>query len=637
MIRMLPSRHTRCCLRPTLLLSLLLLLAAYSDAPAAAEGGEAVLPDADQVVEAYLTARQWTDTFRLPAPKDEAARLPLDGAAGVAVILRLRGGVVAMASVTEDDDTEHDLMVRRALGRALGQVLGHPAVTGLPDEIRGEVGQHLTLELEVAGRFEPLPGRSFRRVIQRLEPGVHGFAVRRRSRTAMLFPSKLRAANAADQMESRVTGLVSEIGLPPSDLGELIRDHGLSVYRFGTTHLAQREPDAFPFETVRGDRLVDLRDVTPESVRTMTDELAQHIMRRHWPGGETDPDHEMRDAALGLMGDYRAVSDRFSPLFAPPTEQALGAYVFSRLAHTARMDAEVRDSARDFARTLLNDLAVVEEGETDPAKSAVACAMIVLAWDELGEPPARIQTAQMIERARDVVVEQVNRALRRDSGRDEAGELPPPTFATAHDAVLIVAAAIRLERRERNLFSAEELRGLLDLIWQQTPEPEHVALFPWIVMAERELVELDPSAAMSREELRAVRALVEETRVTERDFDDERTLWDVRGGFALADPQHGTSRPTAQMTRPGVGFAIMLRDDRLTPESEQEQELERHRQSLRFLMQLSVRPELSWSYPNAPRARGGIRASLWNMDQPLAAQLMALLMLVETHETGSWR
>ena len=637
MIRMMPFRHTHCGFRPTLLLSLLLSLTAYSDAPAAVGREESGLPDADQVVEAYFTARQWADTFRLPAPKDEAARVPLDGASGVAVILRLRGRVVAMASVTEDDDTEPDLMVRRALGRALGQVLGHPAVTGLPDETRGEVGQHLTLELEVAGRFEPLPGRSFRRVIQRLEPGVHGFAVRRRGRTGMLFPSKLRAANAADQMQSRVTGLISEIGLPPSDLGELIREHGLSVYRFETTHLAQREPDAFPFETVRGDRLVDLRDVTRESVRTMTGELAQHIMRRHWPGGETDPDHEMRDAALGLMGDYRAVSDRFVPLFAPPTEQALGAYVFARLARAAKMDAEVRDSALEFARTLLNDLAVVEAGEADPVESAVACAMIVLASDELGEPPARLQTAQMVERAREVVVEQINRALRRDSGRNEAGELSPPTFATAHDAVLIVAAVIRLERRERDLFSAPELRGLLDLIWRQTPEPEHVALFPWIVMAERELVELDPSVTMRRDEIRAARTLVEETRVIERDLDDERTPRDAQGGFALADPRHGTSRPTAQMTRPGVGFAIMLRDERLTPERESAQELERHRKSLRYLMQLSVRPELDWSYANAPRARGGVRISLWNMDQPLAAQLMALLMLTETHESESRR
>ncbi len=642
MIRMLPQRHTSRCRRTTLWILIAVLLAGYPVLwPATiARADDGRLPDAEQVVLAYLTAREWVNAFAMPEPRARESRVPLDDASGLAVILRHNGRVVGSAAVSVSDRTEPDMLLRRALGRALGQVLGNPAVANLPEEIRSEVGTHLTLELEVAGALEPLAGRSFSRIAERLEPGLHGVALRRGGRVGMLFPAKLRAGNAADQISTRIAGLVGELGLPQTELDTLRRDHQVGVYRFDTTHLAQRSPAEFPFETDRGDRPVDLDEITLDRVTAMTGRLMEHLTGRLWPGGETAEDHEMRDAALGLMGDYRAVSDRFSPLFAPPFEQALGAYAFARLSGADGIDGAWRETAGAFAITLLEELAVIEEGEADPIDSVTACAAIVLAASALAEvedaPEPDLRAQRMIAAAGDEIIEQLRRATGRSrpvAGLPDDGAAAPPAFSTAHDATLVVAAAIQLIRQGREELRPDELRAMLDLIWSETAEPNHVSLFPWIVLAEREFAEIDPESGPAVDRLRSVRSLVEAARVGDRDRDDHPVPWDLRGGFALGDPEARRLRPTAQMTRPAAGFAMMLRDEALTPAGEREEALEAHRRSLRFLKQLSVRPELEWSYPNPGRARGGIRAAVWDQNQPLAAQIMALLLLVEAHES----
>ena len=67
------------------------------------------LPEAADVVSAFLTVRQWVDQFTLPDTADPAARLPLREASGVCVILRRSGQVKGIGF----DTTGDDLMVRR--------------------------------------------------------------------------------------------------------------------------------------------------------------------------------------------------------------------------------------------------------------------------------------------------------------------------------------------------------------------------------------------------------------------------------------------------------------------------------------------------------------------------------------------
>ena len=55
--------------------------------------------------------------------------------------------------------------------------------------------------------------------------------------------------------------------------------------------------------------------------------------------------------------------------------------------------------------------------------------------------------------------------------------------------------------------------------------------------------------------------------------------------------------------------------------------------SMRFLVQLTVRETARYSLRNPPAAMGGVRASLWNSQMPVAAQAMTLLAAAETLQT----
>ena len=74
----------------------------------------------------------------------------------------------------------------------------------------------------------------------------------------------------------------------------------------------------------------------------------------------------------------------------------------------------------------------------------------------------------------------------------------------------------------------------------------------------------------------------------------------------------------------------MLRDPDLTPPEEAPAALGRHLRTVRYLMQLSVREESTWSVRNPGRALGGIRAATWDSRQPAAAQAIGLLAAAET-------
>jgi hypothetical protein len=50
-------------------------------------------------------------------------------------------------------------------------------------------------------------------------------------------------------------------------------------------------------------------------------------------------------------------------------------------------------------------------------------------------------------------------------------------------------------------------------------------------------------------------------------------------------------------------------------------------------MQLSVRDSLRSALRNPERAEGGIRAALWDSDQPVPAQALGLLTALETLRT----
>jgi len=558
-------------------------------------------PDAGDVVSAYLTVRTWVDDFSLPAPAESA--FTLGNASGVCVILRRAGRVFG----TGVDTTGDDLMLRRAAGRAMGEVLGTPAVAALPPDEIARTGRALTLELEVAGPLVPLLGRTFAEVAEQLDPGLDGIALRRGDRVAMLGPARMRATNTAGRVEHLLPPLAVDLGLNVLTLSDLARRFDVSLYRFRTTHLAQAAPGDPPFSTVRGDVLVTDEQVTRAAISDLALGVAEHLACAMAPVEEP----------VGLMGTYLPTADRYEPLIAPPAEQALAAWALARYSRLPDLDDQVAARMAACSGRILDELGQVSPGELDPLGSSVACAAIVHAALEhrpfLDGDQRRPMLLEAAVKVRD--------AWTRTSGfvDVEDGSRVPP-----HAQALIVSAMSRLLAIGWLGFDAAAVRQAIDDVWDSVPPHRRIALLPWIGWAEADYAAAtgQPIAAGP---LREMRDLLDASRLGVGARADDP---DLAGGFSL--DQRRPWLATSQSLRPAALLAWMIRQPALTPPEEAQVALGRMLQTMRFVMQVAVRDSLAWSCPDPRRAVGGIRAATWDWKQPIPAQALALVTATET-------
>lgn len=594
------AANTRRCVHAT---SALLLALAVTATQAAATP----YPDAADVVSAYMTLRAWVDDFDLPAPDDPAATVAIGDASGVCVILRRGGRVIG----TGTDAAGDGLMLRRAAGRAMGEVLGNPAVGALPAERVASTGRVLTVQLEVAGAPVPLIGTTFADIAAQLNPGLDGVAIRRGERFVMLFPARVRANNTAGRLERLLPALAGDVGLAVMPLPDLARRFDVSMYRFRTTDLAQATPDGPPFETIRGDVLVRDESVTRASIaafaRAVADRLATGSIS---VGGEDAP------VPIGLLGTYRPAADRYEPLIAPPQEQALAAWALARYGRLPELDAHAAARVHAVARRILDELATVTPAEIDPLLSAATCAAIVHAALEhptylSGDEPPRL-FLEAAERVRDAWTEQ-------DGFIDVDGQSPAPPHACA----LIASAMSRLLAAGRTGVDDTTARQALDAAWGSVPPHRQVALLPWIGWGEADYA-LATGRPIATEQLRRLRELLDTSRLDEGTDPDNP---DLAGGFDLSPQRRGLA--TSQTLRPAAMLAWMVRNPDLTPPAETPVALGRMLLTMRFVMQLAVRDPLLWSCPDPARARGGVRQATWDWDQPLPAQALALVTATE--------
>jgi hypothetical protein len=561
-------------------------------------------PDAANVVAAYLTARSWIDDFDLPAPADEAASITLGDATGVCVILRHGGRVIGIGT----DTTGNQLMVRRAIGRALSEVLGDPAVASLPTGGAESPGRALTLQLEVAGALVPLIGRSFADIAGQLDPGLDGVAIRRGQQLAMLFPARVRANNTAGRLERLLPALAVEVGLAVMPLPELAQRFDVSLYRFRTIDLAQAAPRRPPHQMTRGDVLVLDEAVTRESIEHLARGIADHLAASIAQVGEP----------VGLMGTYQPSSDRYEPLIAPPLEQGLAAWALSRYGRLPNLDAESATRAHALAARILEDLSVIAPGETDPLAGAVACSAIVHAALEHPTYLAGDLTPRLFLEA----AARVRSGWTRHDGFidiDEQVPVPP------HARALIASAMSRLLASDITAIDDSTARGALDAAWESVPPHGQVALLPWIGWGEADYAAATgrPVAAVR---LRALRDLLDAARL------DHVSLiktggTDLAGGFDLSRRRSGLA--TSQTLRPAAMLAWMIRQPDFTAPEDASLALGRMLQTMRFITQLAVRDSLLWSCPDPDRATGGIRQATWDWDQPIPAQALALVTATE--------
>ncbi len=557
--------------------------------------------DIAAALDAFTLGRQWIDSFDnngLPPPESDQAAMSIPGATGVSVILRRAGHVIALASDSQQDQW----MLRRAIGRALSQVLGSAQAANLPRDLRDGLAEGISLELEIAGPMQPILATNAAQLNSRLKAGRDGLALRHQESWFIEFPAAARAFNR-DISSATLAGLLGDAGLPPRPISELARQTELGVYRFSTLDLAQRSPLGLPMVLEQGDIVVEASSISPSRIAQAADEIASHLLTTAWPGPEP----------VGLLGGYNPVTDSYIPLIASDEDQLLVALALRCYARTPRVNQSQAQEANALAEAILTALATRREDQTDTELHPTLASFIVLAWADL--PPQEANAARLHQTARDTVLTAV--------ADPSAVKLGP------HDQAILVSAMTRLALKSESSgvppLTIPSMSEWIDTTWQQVPEHQHVSLQPWMGWAVIDMQAITGQPTRWDNSLRQQRVILQAAQRGR-----EGALWApaLSGGFPLGS---GTqAQATAQGLRPAVLLATMLSQPHLTNQQELATAMESQLGAARFLVQLMHRQDTPHQPRTPKRALGGVRAALWDQNQPSAAQAMGLIMVCET-------
>ncbi len=566
------------------------------------------MPSASDVVSAYEKLRKWTDNFSLPSADDSEAQITLKGARGVCVTLRRSGRVLG----TGVDNTGDNLMLRRAAGRAFGEVHGDHVVANLPEALKADLGSRLVLELEVAGQPEPLLGRTFKELARQLSSGLDGIAIRRANQWALQFPSQMRNANLQSRTEYQVLPLAVELGLPAQTPSALVAMSDVSLYRFRSIHLVQQTPDSHPFSTFRGDVIVPSASVTERGIAEFADAIATHLLRSF----------STHETARGIKGDYLPHIDSYKTLLAPTLDQALTAFALSRYAQTPGVDSDLAQKAQAASRQILRDVAA-----SNPLASPVSSAAIIYATLE----PVQIDNDPNVQQILNAAISLVVKSFEHGIGFIDSKPSVVGRSKVKMSPIGQSLVAGALGRLLKHGYSNEQLtdkfvRSALDTAWKSVPDHQQVMMLPWLGWGEDDFaIATNGRSISTASHLRSLREILHNSIITEKSHTGPL---DLHGGFALGGQGHNSA--TAQSLRPAAYLASMLRDPELTSPDSVDFALGKHLQTMRFAMQLAIRSSSNWSLRNPSKAIGGVRNSLSDIIQPVPAQVLGLLTASET-------
>ncbi|MCA9296676.1 MAG: hypothetical protein KC983_09160, partial [Phycisphaerales bacterium] len=299
------------------------------------------------IAEAITALTGWVRAFQTPLFDEPAASIPLPDTPAVCVLLRQRGRFVGDGI----DDAGDDKMIRRAAGRAMAEALNDRVITEIPASLQDSIGEQLTVELDIAGEIEPVPGGRFDRAAESIDPGVHGFAMRRGNTIAWRFPAQMLAEGTAGGAAQQMRQLALELELPAEEeLGELVAGRDVSLYRFETIHFVVPVGSNAPIVLRRGDTLVHAGPALRDDALALADGIAAHLMARCIRFSAASPDGPESDASA--EGPFIvAVADRWrakTPL--PPVQPADERNTLLTMEALARYAGHPRANAAAAAR-----------------------------------------------------------------------------------------------------------------------------------------------------------------------------------------------------------------------------------------------------------------------------------------------
>ena len=551
-------------------------------------------PSSEAALACFDAARGWLRAAAAGSakPSENKVRetplpsLPEPECSAAAVVIRLDGRPIGQATRAGPGTG----LVGACLAEAWAMALADRRIEALPPELRDRLGERVTLELELAGRPEPLVGERLDAVAARVDPALQAFAIRNGDRWAFAMPSVLQARNQSPHLNYLALGVAREAGLDPAASRDLRLPDGAAAYRAGTRRLAQPTFDAGPFESWRGSRLIDPSVIDAAEVRDMAARIAAHLAQR-WPNREgLSPEAAASVESLGPRAAYQPASATWPSPVSPPAEQALAVLAMARWSRLPGLEPEAQRTAHAFATRTLASLRQVDAQESDPRGDMAAIACMMLAARELDatDPTWADQaTRAWLEELR----ESLKAAIEGDT---------PPQGAAAAMACAALGEAAPESLRQRAWDPQQPERALQSTPWLSEPWPA------------------DAGAAWkdALEQLLAAQC----------------DSWSAPGGPRDADGGWGGSaampRPTAASGKVTLALATALVTPGLVDAADRPDALRSLRRSLRFLRQLQVDEAGCHAFRDPAHALGGLRAAPWDSDQPMAASAYALLACV---------
>jgi hypothetical protein len=532
------------------------------------------------------TQRETPSKSLISEPAGSAAEMRFSA---VGVILRLDGRLVGEAWRRGPGTAA----IEGALSEAFGESRADRRIAALPAELRAQLGSRLALELEFAGEPQPLVGDRLDLMAARIEPALDAFAIRNGDRWVFALPCSIQTHSQSAFMNYLALTLARDVGLDPAASKDLKLPDGAAAYRCATRRLAQRTANAPPFESIRGRQVVPVSSVDGARVQRMATELAAHLAQR-WPSMDGLP-AESVDAlrALGPRALYQPAKNAWPEPVSPPADQALAALALAEFSNSAWAGAEDRAQARGNAIATLESLRRVRDGETDPVSDASACAAAWLAAAALDRSDAAWADEGMRIWVRGIA----------DSLRTGPASTSKPSPTTAAMAWAVLGESMPEAWRT--------------IAWDPAVPERVVTATPWIAPASR-VPALDIAAAWTR----TLPPLMDSQFVARI---DGASADDLDGGWPAGSQ---SPWPQAQSARAALGLATALQRKEWIDPNARAKAIECLRQAMRFLVQLQADEDACHAFRDPARARGGIRTSCWDSEQPIAASAYALLAAV---------
>lgn len=559
-------------------------------------------PLPDRAMALYALLEGW-----VRAGAAQPAALP-EEPAGVSITLRLAGQVVGRGLEVGGAPGAFARAAQAAIEEANRRMpIERDA---LREEAMKDARARLCISLELSGALIPYAPELYDQVDLEVQAGVEGVAARRGERVSAVFPAAMLANNAGPG--GGLASAIAEVTEDPSlairiagesQPGPVSKKHGLTLYRFRTTHLAQTGPGRPPVFLFRGGRVIPGSEINSAMLREFADGMARNLLARKWPGEEP----------LGLLGTNWPALGRFEPVSASPFERALSAVALQRyLGARAGADAVFEQSLDELIETLMASVAATHLEKKDLAPATAALCEIVL----MERRPAAGRTGP--ELAFEVYVKRV-------VDEAAANAASPP----AERAVIAWALARRAERTRDSAHIAAadaHIRG----VFRDTPPALLTSQMPWLGWAELSLTRARGDGEVkSGPALREMREQLWKHQLTAADCGADGP--DLVGGIVFTGPRNPL--PSASCLRPLAFAASMLGEPGLTSAEELPKELSRLLAALRFARQLAADEATGFMYQEPARAMWGIRSAVWDQRQTPEATAIGLLLVAETLES----